>query len=430
MLKKYGYPILLFFTAVSLWGCGQGGGAPVEVESKAAEPITLRVYPYATGVQKEEWVKAYESFMKDKFPQVTIEWIAGQKLEDLIAAGEVPDILITGNTSVQSLLNFDIPQPLDELAKKHGTNLSVYTPAALSSVKLDAGQGERMYSLPYKMNYMSMAYNKDVFDRFGLGYPKDAMTWEETVDLAKRLTRMEGGVQYHGLVVNADWSLLSRGLSLQPVDPKTQAAKVNTDEWMRIFQLQKDILSIPGNDYRANYKHEGTFLAGNVAMMATWGNAMLQTIENGNVQLNWDVTTYPNFKESPGQNFEVSTNVFVLSKTSKHLDEAYKVISFLTSNSEVQEYSAKQAVYPVIKLDKAGEIFGQERESYKGKNVAALFKSTTRDSHVASEYDGIVYGAIRRQAERFFNNEIDVREALRAAEEEANKLIAEAKTKK
>lgn len=50
------------------------------------------------------------------------------------------------------------------------------------------------------MNIPALFYNKDIFDKFGVAYPKNGMIYEETLDLdlARRVTRSDGGVQYLG----------------------------------------------------------------------------------------------------------------------------------------------------------------------------------------------------------------------------------------
>jgi multiple sugar transport system substrate-binding protein len=56
-----------------------------------------------------------------------------------------------------------------------------------------------LYALPFSMNYGMTIYNKDIFDKFGIPYPKDMMTWNEMLDLGKKLTKLEQGVQYVGI---------------------------------------------------------------------------------------------------------------------------------------------------------------------------------------------------------------------------------------
>jgi maltose-binding protein MalE len=43
-------------------------------------------------------------------------------------------------------------------------------------------------TMPYTVESAVMYYNKDLFDKFGATYPKDGLTWNETMDLARKLS--------------------------------------------------------------------------------------------------------------------------------------------------------------------------------------------------------------------------------------------------
>jgi multiple sugar transport system substrate-binding protein len=54
------------------------------------------------------------------------------------------------------------------------------------------------YGMPVSTTSGALFHNKDLFDKFGVPYPKDGMTWDVLYELAKKMTRNEGGVQYKG----------------------------------------------------------------------------------------------------------------------------------------------------------------------------------------------------------------------------------------
>jgi multiple sugar transport system substrate-binding protein len=62
-----------------------------------------------------------------------------------------------------------------------------------------------------------MLLNKDIFNKFGVDYPQDEMAWSQTLDLAKKLTRTEGGIRYIGVSIGAPQALL-RQYSLPVLD--------------------------------------------------------------------------------------------------------------------------------------------------------------------------------------------------------------------
>lgn len=52
-------------------------------------------------------------------------------------------------------------------------------------------------------NTEAVFYNKDLFDKFGIDYPTDNMTWDEMYELSKNMTRSDGDIQYYGYLYMA-----------------------------------------------------------------------------------------------------------------------------------------------------------------------------------------------------------------------------------
>lgn len=50
---------------------------------------------------------------------------------------------------------------------------------------------------PVVNNTMSLYYNKDLFDKFGVSYPKDGMTWDEVLELNRQLDKNGGRGSVH-----------------------------------------------------------------------------------------------------------------------------------------------------------------------------------------------------------------------------------------
>jgi multiple sugar transport system substrate-binding protein len=435
--KKWVISICLLSLVLVLGGCGgktagnsgsaEQGQAP---SVKDHAPVTLTMYAFSTSTNEKEFQTYMKPFVEKKYPYITLEWIPGgkgQSLDDWIAQGKIPDIVVTGYASIPKLQDKELPVDLNGLAKKNKFDLKVFDPVALQSVTNYGTQGE-LYGLPYVNNYFAMFYNKDIFDKFGAPYPKDNMTWEDTIELAKKVSRNEDGRQYLALQIG-NFATFGRGLSLPVVDPKTDKAILNTDGWLSVLQLLKSIYSIPGNEVKGSVAK--FFTDGVTAMLPNWGQATVDKIseyvDNGG-SLNWDLVSYPSFKQSPGKTMEISTNIYTISKTSKYQDEAFQAITYLASSNEVQSFSASNGMVPVIKIDNPEKIFGSNVPIFKGKNVAGIFKGESREDHIPSRYDNQGVDAIGKYANQYVKGDIsDARTALSQAEEEANQKISETK---
>jgi multiple sugar transport system substrate-binding protein len=73
-------------------------------------------------------------------------------------------------------------------------DLSRLGKGAVDAVKVSSG-GQYLEAVPYVQNFSANYYNKGIFDKFGVAYPKDGMTRDDATDLARKLTRSDGGVQ-------------------------------------------------------------------------------------------------------------------------------------------------------------------------------------------------------------------------------------------
>lgn len=100
--KKLIVPYLAVGVAVLLLtACGgkekerEGQNPPQSAASK--EPVELTVWQTVLNVSEAQFMQEYGSKIKEKFPEVTLRFLPytgkGSTVEDLLAAGQVPDII-------------------------------------------------------------------------------------------------------------------------------------------------------------------------------------------------------------------------------------------------------------------------------------------------------------------------------------------------
>jgi multiple sugar transport system substrate-binding protein len=208
----------------------------------------------------------------------------------LVAAGTTPDMLMLWNGSLSGLNELGIMGDITPLVKKFNVDLTRFETEAIDAVKIASPKGE-LYGLPYTQQLNALYYNRNLFDKFAVDYPKDGMTWEDAIALAKKVTRTDGGVQYYGLDPE-NVTRLAFPLSLSPIDTKTGKASVNTDGWRRAFETTYAIYSIPGNERGKFFQFEKEIVAmhAGINMFARLANAAEKGFDN------WDVAQYPSLK--------------------------------------------------------------------------------------------------------------------------------------
>lgn len=422
------YPLLLSLAA----GCSSGGGQPSAADpakdSKPKDPVTLKVLFANPGMTKEIFQELIAEPVNKLHPHISFEMVDFQTtygLNEMIAAGDIPDFIYT-TPYIQTMLDSDIALDLTEALKKHNINTARFNPVVMNAIKSFGTNGE-IYSLPYMSQSFAMWYNKSLFDRFGSAYPTDGMTWDQAIELSKKLARQENGVQYRGLVAtHGGISTFASSLSLELIDPKTLTAIIS-DQWNAVFAKGKALYDIVYNrPQKLNASNVQLFVRDQTLAMAPyWTGGMLGNLKDAK-DLNWDVVQVPYFAEAPNKYYQVDYHQFVVSKTTKHLDDVMEVLK-VTVSDEVQAKAARQGKETVLVNPSVVEQFAQDLDFVKGKNLKGIFKGQASNMIFQSKYNGAVSTAINAAFNDVFEGKSDINTALRKAKEDADKKIAELK---
>jgi multiple sugar transport system substrate-binding protein len=391
----------------------------------STEPVTLTAW--IGGVT---FTDDLESLFRDtvaaKYPNITLEFVKSGKnteLEDLIFAGKTPDMIITGNGTLASYRETGLLQDITSLLKPAGIDLSGFNQGKIADMKIDFPDGG-LYGIPYLTIFHALYYNKDIFDKFGVSYPKDGMTWEQTIDLARKTTRLDGDVQYRGLDTANGPIYPSQPLGLSAVDAKTEKASVNNDAWKRVFELIGSIYKIPGNASVGTSRQ--VFLDGFLAMLGTTN--FLQPLDAVSDKLNWDVAQYPHYADKPGFYGNSSSQLAIVTATSKHKDQVLQVLKAVTSK-EAQLRLSRSGQVSVLTDPEIQKAFAADKTNMKGKNLQGIFKSQAVSYPPSSEFRAKAETIVQAKFKDYTTGKIDVNTALRQADEEINKMIETDKLK-
>ncbi|RKN84594.1 ABC transporter substrate-binding protein [Paenibacillus ginsengarvi] len=412
-------------------GCGgqesggkDQGGVNSEAVQISSDPVTLK-FMVSYGAFNDENFQAYfVDQLAKKYPNITVERVGG-KLEDLIAAGETPDLLMSGLPGIPALQDLKVIEDLGPYIKKFKTDLSKYNPDAIGAIKTFSDK-EDMLALPFRMNVPALFYNKDVFDTFGIPYPQDGMTWEEATVLAGKLTRKESNVQYYGLLVGGA-DRMAMGLVLPYVNKQTNEAALGTDGWQRLFNQYKAIYSLPGyiTDGKVPTTVDKFIKQQTNGMAAYWSADMfgeLKKMATNGQTFNWDMATVPTFDKGKGYAWQVESQNFLISSASKHKEQAFQVISYLVGE-EVQKLQNKGGEVPVLRESEGiRKDFGTDLSFLKGKHTDALFM-LPQGLHQHTKYDQKARSIINAAAEETATKGVDVNTSLRNAQEKLNQYI-------
>ncbi|CAG7655911.1 ABC transporter substrate-binding protein [Paenibacillus allorhizosphaerae] len=420
---------------VLLAGCGSGGagdtknGAAPKEDLYNNEPVTLTFYNHNAGILGQADLDSLVGApVKAKFPNITVQLVTGTNLDKMIAAGELPDVILTSNYYLFDLMQKDLGTDLNDLIRQYKVDMGKFEPEAVNLLKKFGKKGE-IFGIPYAMNYGVTAYNKDIFDKFAVPYPKDNMTWNEMINLAKNVTRMEQGTQYVGLDMG-DPQVLSRAYSLPVVNDKQDKAVLANEAYKKVFGLYEQLYRIPGivdpknkYTYGIDYFLKDQKLAIYPYWIANLTTRLPQLKEAGK-DFNWDVVSFPSFDDKPGYGREIDFHLAMVTPTSKNKKAAYAAIQSMVTD-EAQKTMNKGIRLTILKDQELKKQHASDTKLYDGKNLAGIFKAKPAPLPEPTQFDIKIYPFLKEAAKGMAADKKDVNTVLREAEEKADKFIKE-----
>ncbi len=420
----------------------ESSAAATESNSESSgEPVTLRVLRAGITVTETEFNTYFVDPIKEKYPNITLEWVDAPEdveIEPLITQGTLPDIIITSTTAATSdYERLDLVEDLTPYVDKFKVDLSKLKPVVLETIKTYSPEG-KLSVLPLSLNLPVLFYNKEIFDKFGVPYPKDEQsTWVEVIELGKQVTKTDGGVPYIGFDVNGPTNI-SSGLDLTILDPVTGKPTLTTNPgWKKVFDVLKKSYEVPGyigEEDRYQYANDDDIffneqnlatLAFNLAHLV----GPLEELRQQGVELDWDFAPFPNFEENLGTNRGANVHSVFVTKTSKHKDEAFQVIANLLSE-EVQEKLARTGRVPTVTNEELEKLYGADIPVLQGKKIENIFSTEPRKVIKPHEFESDVRKFVNDAAKRLALEGIDVNTALREAQANIEKELQTLETTK
>jgi multiple sugar transport system substrate-binding protein len=215
------------------------GGAP------ASQQVTL-TYAYPDDSQSSAAATALIEAYTAANPQVRIQAQPlpandyQQQLLSRIESG-APDLFVSLDTQVPALIKRDALLNLRPLL---GEQAGLKTDD-FQSVALDIwARGDALYGLPAEVVPQIMFYNRDLFDASGLAYPIAGWTWNDWLDLSKKLTVTDGGqVSRYGTALSS-WGAMVWGNGGELISPDGKQTLLDRPEAAAGVQFAADMVNV------------------------------------------------------------------------------------------------------------------------------------------------------------------------------------------
>ncbi|GAA4876130.1 sugar ABC transporter substrate-binding protein [Paenibacillus vulneris] len=433
--KKTGSTMLTFTIAAALaTGCSNsektGQESNVSLSEGDSKPVELVIHS-DSGDSVESFDERFGNAIRSKFPNYTITYIKtgkGTSKSELFAANQPIDMNFDSiGYFMNSMVKNDLQYDMSELIKKENIDLNQLDPVAVNGMKQLSGGG--LWGIPVTNLNVVLFYNKDLFDKFGVPYPKDGLTWDEAAELSKQLTRNENGQQIVGLYGETGHVLRTNQYSLGTVDPKTLKATFSTNElWNKLLEAiyVKPASNAGYKEFMMNVRSgnlptKDNFVKDRNLAMYVGLTSTVFTSASAMEGMNWDIATLPVFKDMPGTGSQPYPVYFSVTKTSKNKEAAIKVIKYLVSE-EFQLAISKKGEVPVLTSDTVKKAFAQG-SPFKDKNWSAVFAHKPAAIPLKSPYDGTPENEVKALLPKVVLGETDMNTALRTIDENSNKKI-------
>ena len=270
----------------------------------------------------------------------------GSSAIDLVSVKDIP--------GYAAMVNAGQLEPLNSYINSAGIDTSAFNGTTEQII-----MNEQLYALPFISTFWVIFYNKDLFDKAGVAYPTNDMTFEEYDALARQLTNDAFGTDK---VYGSHYHTWRSAVQLFGVLDGANSIVGGNYEFLKPFYemvlaQQKDGVC---QDYAAlktsQTHYSGVFYNNSVAMMnmGTWFiSTLIAKLAAGEADShNWGIVKYPHAEGvEPGTTLGTLTSIAVNS-SSKNKEAAFKFVDFI-SGAEGAKIVASTGSFPAMMSDEA-----------------------------------------------------------------------------
>ena len=407
------------------------GSMLAAMSAQAEENVTLKwaLWDISSTVYYEPLIAAYE----EAHPNVKIEMVdlgstdystvLGTQLSgsgsdfDVVTIKDVPGYV--------TLVNKGVLEPLGERIEADGIDLGQYS-GITDQVTIDGA----LYELPFRSDIWVIYYNKDVFDKAGVDYPTNDMTWEEYDALARSIADDTAGAEVYG----AHYHTWRSTIQLDGIlDGQHSVLDGEYDFTAPYYEMvlaqQADGICM---DY-ATLKTQGlhysdAFAQGNIGMlnMGSWFiGTLINKVASGEYTdcANWGMVKYPHAEGVEAGSTLATITALALPTTAPNKEAAWDFIKFVTGPEGAEVLAATGSIPAltndtVIDLISAMDGFPQDENSKE-----ALATTHTYLEMPASDKSSEIETVLNEQHDLIMTESVSVEEGVAAMNEGVQAIL-------
>lgn len=394
--------------------------------ASAEETTTLTVacWDLATTPYYEAIKTGYEAAN----PGVKIEYVdlASQdyniKASTMLAGGDTTDLFCVKELSdLQNWAKEGFAVNMNEKIAATSYDMSKY--AGMDKCYALSGT-EDYYALPFRADYWVLFYNKTLFDKAGVEYPNNDMTWDQYAELAKKMTG-DGvyGTHYHTwLSAVANWTVCDG------VNTLADGEYDDLKYFYELYQGLEDAGACMSYDElkAAGLHYSGAFAQGNIAMlpMGYWyASTLIGYIKDGTADFEWGITAVPHLEGvAAGSSFGSPTGIAVNSK-SANPDAAWDFASWLCSEEGAKVVAATGTRPAYVSSEVADVMAAADGFPTDETSLAALLPTAIALEWPIGEGVSEIKTLVNEEHTLIMTRELSIDEGIASMEERAAEFI-------
>lgn len=314
-------------------------GETVFQNAYTLRPVKIKFMMWGE-IEEYEAVKGYmKEFMK-KFPGVKVQILHTprdykNKLRTMFAAEAPPDVMYIENWWMPRFIENGVLMNLSPYIKRDGFDLSLFFEKLLKEFRFNG----KYYGIPKDFTTFVLIYNKDIFDRMNIPYPTKSMSWEEYLELAKKLTfkpKTPGGTKQYGAAIESQWIFWiqwawQNGSALMNEDntewvlgkPGYIDKSAEAIRFYKNLVYKHHVAPTPSVSFEMG--SSDMFMTGRVAMViyGRWKCMEFKKVKS----FKWEVAPLPHGKKRVGP---FGTVCYAAAATTKNKEASWQLIKFLT----------------------------------------------------------------------------------------------------
>lgn len=373
---------------------------PSTAETSTKEPetteekvtISVAVWDQATSPQFDLVTKAFEA----KYPNIDVELVDAtadeysDKVTVMLASGDSEPDVIFVKSAADEMTYYDRDQilNLDEYIARDNVDLSIYNGVA-EQLQIEGNS----YTLPFRLDWYLLYYNKALFDKAGVAYPSNDMTWEEYEELATKMTSGEGNEKVYG-TFHQTWLNLVSNWAIQDGQHTMADGEYSfmKPTYERVLRMQENGVT---QDYAtlktANIRYTSAFEQKQCAMcpMGSWLVAtLIKDKAAGAFDFDWGIATIPHPDNVEAGYTVASSTPIAINVNTDQPDAAWEYVKF-ASSLEAAEILSENGIFSAAQSDVTREKLASVEGMPEGSKDALLVTNVVFDNPIAEKMSDI-----------------------------------------